>query len=86
VDAQLLRPAFLSRVLRLYSTLAVWMGEIIDPTHTKLPLAETPPAEFAALPEFMLENMGDFLMFVSRFHQVCVCVCVCVSVCVCVCV
>ena len=39
-----------------------------------LPLPEQVPLTFAALPEFLVESMADFVLFCSRF--VCVYACV----------
>merc|ERR1719272_1159362 len=57
VDAQLLHPEFLAQTLSLYVFLAQWLKRLIDPHDTRTPL-ETPPLEYAALPEYFVEDIA----------------------------
>lgn len=67
VDAQLCSPPFVSRSLDVYLFLALWMLNLIDPAEQGLPLAASPPPCFAALPEYHLFELADFVLFAIRY-------------------
>ena len=71
VDAQLLHPRLLKDTLQLYVAVSRWLAALIDPAQRgealTLPLCAAIPMEFAALPEYLIEDMADFLLFLSRF-------------------
>ena len=67
VDAQLLQPSLLAQALSLYVLACKWMLSIIDPQAQGLPLPAQLPMEFAALPEYLVEDASELLLFLSRF-------------------
>lgn len=67
VDAQLLQPSLLTQALSLYVMACKWMLSMIDPQAQGLPLPAQLPMEFAALPEYLVEDASDLLLFLSRF-------------------
>ncbi|CAG8498568.1 35_t:CDS:10 [Funneliformis mosseae] len=73
-DSQLLDPESLSHSLQFYNLVINWVLRIVDPTgqHPKkqisLPLPPTPPKEFIMLPEFIIEDVTEFFLFISRYN------------------
>lgn len=66
VDAQLLHPEILAQTLSIYVFLAQWLRRLIDPYGRGPPL-QNPPMEWAALPEYLVEDIADFVLFLCRF-------------------
>eukprot|EP01083_Nonionella_stella_P291844 992860_1 len=64
IESQLFRPRFLSGVLGLYSNLAYWILNMLDPSADRS--TSIPPVEFAVLPEYLLEDMSEFCCFLSN--------------------
>eukprot|EP01083_Nonionella_stella_P105365 303062_1 len=64
IESQLFRPRFLSGVLGLYSNLAYWILNMLDPSADRS--TSIPPVEFAVLPEYLLEDMSEFCCFLSK--------------------
>lgn len=73
VDAQLLHPRLLSDTLSLYLFLARWMHHLLDPQSSSSDVRRIPPANppitFSALPEYFVEDIADFMLFLSRFSR-----------------
>ncbi|CAI2184476.1 10404_t:CDS:10 [Funneliformis geosporum] len=73
-DSQLLDPESLSHSLQFYNLVINWVLRIVDPTsqHPKkqisLPLPQIPPNEFIMLPEFIIEDVTEFFLFISRYN------------------
>jgi len=67
-EAQLFDVDTIERGLKFYIFFAEWLCRLADPEGKaeSLPLPEPVPHEFAAVPEYMVEDMGEFLVFVSR--------------------
>jgi len=67
-EAQLFDVDTVERGLKLYIFFAEWLCRLADPEgkSENLPLPQPTPRDFAAVPEYMVEDMGEFLVFVSR--------------------
>ncbi|XP_025951342.1 ubiquitin conjugation factor E4 B isoform X1 [Dromaius novaehollandiae] len=68
-DAGLLDENFLRRCLNFYGMVIQLMLRILDPAYPniKLPLAPEVPKVFAALPEFYVEDVAEFLFFIVQY-------------------
>uniref|UniRef100_A0A670YBT0 Ubiquitin conjugation factor E4 B n=1 Tax=Pseudonaja textilis TaxID=8673 RepID=A0A670YBT0_PSETE len=70
-DASLLDENFLRRCLNFYSVVIQLLLRILDPAYPniKLPLNPDVPKVFAAMPEFYVEDIAEFLFFIV--HEPC---------------
>ncbi|KAJ3586663.1 hypothetical protein NHX12_013059 [Muraenolepis orangiensis] len=68
-DAGLLDENVLRRCLQFYSTVIQLILRMVDPAypHMSLPLNPDIPKSFAALPEFYIEDVAEFLLFVVQY-------------------
>ncbi|XP_065594105.1 ubiquitin conjugation factor E4 B isoform X1 [Cyrtonyx montezumae] len=68
-DAGLLDENFLRRCLNFYGMVIQLMLRILDPAYPniKLPLTLEVPKVFAALPEFYVEDVAEFLFFIVQY-------------------
>ncbi|CAO2590057.1 Ubiquitin conjugation factor E4 B [Lemmus lemmus] len=68
-DAGLLDESFLRRCLNFYGLLIQLMLRILDPAYpdVTLPLSSDVPKVFAALPEFYVEDVAEFLFFIVQY-------------------
>uniref|UniRef100_A0A7M4E4T8 Ubiquitin conjugation factor E4 B n=1 Tax=Crocodylus porosus TaxID=8502 RepID=A0A7M4E4T8_CROPO len=68
-DAGLLDENFLRRCLNFYGMVIQLMLRILDPAYPnmKLPLNLDVPKVFAALPEFYVEDVAEFLFFIVQY-------------------
>ncbi|XP_036387287.1 ubiquitin conjugation factor E4 B isoform X2 [Megalops cyprinoides] len=68
-DAGLLDESLLRRCLQFYSMVIQLILRIVDPEypHITLPLNPEIPKSFAALPEFYIEDVAEFLLFVVQY-------------------
>ncbi|KAM4610371.1 ubiquitin conjugation factor E4 B isoform 2-T2 [Polymixia lowei] len=68
-DAGLLDENLLRRCLQFYSTVIQLILRMVDPAypHITLPLNPDVPKSFAALPEFYIEDVAEFLLFVVQY-------------------
>ncbi|NXN23277.1 UBE4B factor, partial [Nycticryphes semicollaris] len=68
-DAGLLDENFLRRCLNFYGMVIQLMLRILDPAYPniKLPLTAEVPKVFAALPEFYVEDVAEFLFFIVQY-------------------
>ncbi|XP_061456654.1 ubiquitin conjugation factor E4 B isoform X2 [Rhineura floridana] len=68
-DAGLLDENFLRRCLNFYSMVIQLLLRILDPAYPniKLPLNPDVPKVFAALPEFYVEDVAEFLFFIVQY-------------------
>uniref|UniRef100_A0A8C5C1E1 Ubiquitination factor E4B, UFD2 homolog (S. cerevisiae) n=1 Tax=Gadus morhua TaxID=8049 RepID=A0A8C5C1E1_GADMO len=68
-DAGLLDENLLRRCLQFYSTVIQLILRMVDPAypHMSLPLNPDIPKSFAALPEFYIEDVAEFLLFVVQY-------------------
>uniref|UniRef100_A0A803Y8J5 Ubiquitin conjugation factor E4 core domain-containing protein n=1 Tax=Meleagris gallopavo TaxID=9103 RepID=A0A803Y8J5_MELGA len=71
-DAGLLDENFLRRCLNFYGMVIQLMLRILDPAYPniKLPLTLEVPKVFAALPEFYVEDVAEFLFFIVHYFVV----------------
>lgn len=66
-DAGLLDQSLLKRCLNFYnSVVAMLLNTLCGPSGPSLPLPETIPKEFAAYPDWYIEDITDFLLFVVQ--------------------
>ncbi|KAM6313003.1 ubiquitin conjugation factor E4 B isoform 3-T3 [Podargus strigoides] len=68
-DAGLLDENFLRRCLNFYGMVIQLMLRVLDPAYPniKLPLTPEVPKVFAALPEFYVEDVAEFLFFIVQY-------------------
>uniref|UniRef100_UPI00358F3E4E ubiquitin conjugation factor E4 B isoform X3 n=1 Tax=Myxine glutinosa TaxID=7769 RepID=UPI00358F3E4E len=68
-DTVLLDEAFLRRCLHFYGGFICRLFTIVDPINPKpiLPLKSEIPKVFAAMPEFYIEDVAEFLLFVIQY-------------------
>ncbi|XP_052574712.1 ubiquitin conjugation factor E4 B isoform X1 [Peromyscus californicus insignis] len=68
-DAGLLDESFLRRCLNFYGLLIQLLLRILDPAYpdVTLPLSSDIPKAFAALPEFYVEDVAEFLFFIVQY-------------------
>nr|KAF6294443.1 ubiquitination factor E4B [Pipistrellus kuhlii] len=68
-DAGLLDESFLRRCLNFYGLLIQLLLRILDPAYpdVTLPLSTDVPKAFAALPEFYVEDVAEFLFFIVQY-------------------
>ncbi|XP_048374974.1 ubiquitin conjugation factor E4 B isoform X2 [Sphaerodactylus townsendi] len=68
-DAGLLDENFLRRCLNFYGMVIQLVLRILDPAYPdiKLPLSPDVPKVFAALPEFYVEDVAEFLFFIVQY-------------------
>ncbi|XP_056651778.1 ubiquitin conjugation factor E4 B isoform X1 [Monodelphis domestica] len=68
-DAGLLDENFLRRCLNFYGIVIQLLLRILDPAypHVTLPLNPDVPKVFAALPEFYVEDVAEFLFFIVQY-------------------
>ncbi|CAG8448174.1 2139_t:CDS:10, partial [Ambispora gerdemannii] len=72
-ETQVLDQRLLSQSLEFYNLLMTWIVRIIDPKGKhphemiQLPLPSTPPQRFAMLPEYFIEDITEFFLFISRW-------------------
>lgn len=68
-DAGVLDQTMLVRVLRFYTQLSQFLLRAADPKYqgSELPLKAEVPMQFSALPEYYLEDIADFLLFVLQY-------------------
>jgi len=72
MEASLCDTGFLEVGVRLYIFLAEWICTLVDPVHRgeRLPVPQPLPRAYRAIPEFAVEDMGEFLVFVLRSQPV----------------
>lgn len=68
VDAQLMQSQLLTNTLNIYIFTASYMRNMIDPQNMGLPLSAHIPMQYAALPEYYIDDMADYILFLSRHH------------------
>ncbi|XP_008567043.1 PREDICTED: ubiquitin conjugation factor E4 B isoform X2 [Galeopterus variegatus] len=68
-DAALLDESFLRRCLNFYGLLIQLLLRVLDPAYPDitLPLNSDVPKVFAALPEFYVEDVAEFLFFIVQY-------------------
>jgi len=67
VEAELKNPIFLQDCLAVYLQLARWLLTLIDPEQRGLPLPAEPPLDFAGLPEYFIDDMAEYMLFLARY-------------------
>lgn len=60
-------PDLVSEIIAFYRLTAAWLMRCVSPTGMpSLPLPETVPMTFATLPEWFVEDMAEFMLYVTR--------------------
>ena len=73
-DTQLLEPTFVRLNINFTTFLMTWLLRLVDPTHRypsaplELPLPADAPVQFRMLPEYIIDNVTEYLDFLSRYH------------------
>ena len=63
----ILEPELLQQTMVFYCSLAEWLSMLVVSDHGyRLPLPKGIPPLFAAMPEFFVESIADFILFCSR--------------------
>lgn len=63
----ILEPELLQQTMVFYCSLAEWLSMLVVGDHGyRLPLPKEIPPLFAAMPEFFVESIADFILFCSR--------------------
>ncbi|OBS75452.1 hypothetical protein A6R68_13979 [Neotoma lepida] len=85
-DAGLLDESFLRRCLNFYGLLIQLLLRILDPAYpdVTLPLNSDVPKVFAALPEFYVEDVAEFLFFIVHVVSTACCTSTHIWLCICV--
>ncbi|PJF16742.1 hypothetical protein PSACC_03438 [Paramicrosporidium saccamoebae] len=63
LDVYLLDPTLMENGFSFVTFIVRWMLTLLPDE-----LTSTPPVKFAMLPEFLVESVGEFSLFISRFH------------------
>ncbi|KAG0329633.1 hypothetical protein BGZ99_001240 [Dissophora globulifera] len=72
LESQIMDPIILSHSFQFYNLVMVWLLRMVDPAHAyprqpiKFPLPEKPSEDFAILPEFIVEDIVEYFLFVLR--------------------
>ncbi|KAJ9117556.1 hypothetical protein QFC22_004406 [Naganishia vaughanmartiniae] len=72
-DTQLLSKEFIQRNIQFLCFSMTWLIRLVDPTHRypvnmiKLPLPAEAPVQFKMLPEYLIENVAEYLEFIIRW-------------------
>eukprot|EP01118_Nematostelium_gracile_P007678 TRINITY_DN2510_c0_g1_i4.p1 TRINITY_DN2510_c0_g1~~TRINITY_DN2510_c0_g1_i4.p1 ORF type:complete len:1002 (+),score=228.78 TRINITY_DN2510_c0_g1_i4:105-3110(+) len=67
VDAQLLEPEMMSSAMSFYAFSASYLVHLGDPNGAGLPLSKDVPPSFACQPEFLIEDIAEYFLFLLRF-------------------
>ncbi|KAK1924344.1 ubiquitin elongating factor core-domain-containing protein [Papiliotrema laurentii] len=73
-DTQLLDPALTRLNINFVTFLMTWLTRLVDPRHQhpttpiSLPLAKEAPMQFRMLPEYLIENVVEYLDFLFRYN------------------
>ncbi|KAF9170198.1 hypothetical protein BGX20_009313 [Mortierella sp. AD010] len=72
LESQIMDPIILGHSFQFYNLVMTWLLRIVDPAHAyprsalKLPLPEKPSDDFATLPEYIIEDIVEYFLFVLR--------------------
>ncbi|KAG0374728.1 hypothetical protein BGX24_010026 [Mortierella sp. AD032] len=72
LESQILDPIILGHSFQFYNLVMVWLLRLVDPDQgyprspIKLPLPARPSDDFAILPEYIIEDIVEFFIFVLR--------------------
>jgi ubiquitin conjugation factor E4 B len=69
LHAVLMDESSLSRAMQFYGSLSQWIVSLLytDSNGAKLPTTPEPPINFSTLPEFYIDDMLEFVLFLSQF-------------------
>lgn len=67
MDMVVLDPEVLQRTIQFYCSLSEWMVlQTSSSPSPQLPLPKEVPLQFAAIPEFFVESLADFILFCAK--------------------
>ncbi|CAG8568426.1 6693_t:CDS:10 [Paraglomus occultum] len=72
-DCQLMDPSLLTHSLRFYNLVMTWILRMVDPERKypkeqiRLPLPENPPEAFVMLPEYFIEDITEYFLFIAKY-------------------
>ncbi|KAF9431338.1 hypothetical protein BGZ76_000436, partial [Entomortierella beljakovae] len=72
LESQIMDPIILTHSFQFYNLVMAWLLRMVDPAHAyprspiKFPLPETPSKDFAILPEYIIEDIVEYFLFVLR--------------------
>jgi ubiquitin conjugation factor E4 B len=72
-DTQLLSREFIQRNIQFLCFSMTWLIRLVDPTHRypvsmiQLPLPAEAPVQFKMMPEYLIENVAEYLEFIIRW-------------------
>ncbi|KAI8381300.1 ubiquitin elongating factor core-domain-containing protein [Radiomyces spectabilis] len=73
LESMLMDPQLLTHIMRFYNLVMAWLIRMVDPNGrhpwemVKLPLSKDIPEAFAMLPEWIVEDITEFFIFVGKF-------------------
>ncbi|ORY88496.1 ubiquitin elongating factor core-domain-containing protein [Leucosporidium creatinivorum] len=73
IEVQLLDPEYLTRCVGFVNLVMAWLVRMVDPnkqhpqTRVSLPMPEETPEVFRFLPEYLIEDITEFLSFTSKY-------------------
>lgn len=76
MEAMLFDAEFLSHIMRFYNFVMTWMVRLVDPKtkhpleSVSLPLPKDVPDQFAMLPEWIVQDIVDFFIFLGKYVKV----------------
>lgn len=71
-ESMLMDEEYLSETMRFYNLVMSWMIRTVDPKHQHpwtmitLPLPKDVPEDFAMLPEWIIEDVVEFFIFLGK--------------------
>ncbi|KAF9935087.1 hypothetical protein BGZ65_003503 [Modicella reniformis] len=72
LESQIMDPIILTHSFQFYNLVMAWLLRMVDPAHVyprsliKLPLPTKPSDDFATLPEYIIEDIVEYFLFVLR--------------------
>lgn len=71
-ETVLLDPEFLGKLMQFYNLVMAWLIRIVDSKHrhpwetVQLPLPVNVPEEFSMLPEWIIEDIVEYFIFLGK--------------------
>ncbi|KAI1314793.1 hypothetical protein EDD11_001721 [Mortierella claussenii] len=72
LESQIMDPIILGHSFQFYNLVMAWLLRMVDPVHAyprsaiQLPLPSKPSDDFATLPEYIIEDIVEYFLFVLR--------------------
>lgn len=71
-ETMLLDPEFLSQIMQFYNLVMAWLVRMVDQKHlhpwdtVQLPLPDSIPENFSMLPEWIIEDIVEYFIFLGK--------------------